>query len=93
MSVQRLACKLALFSCLYQFAVLEFLLDGSCGLNTLTSRNVFSWRPPPEPFHRDVKSGTVRYIEVLCETRLYLSEVGDRVPPRHHGILRLVGRQ
>ncbi len=30
--------------------MLEFLFDGACGLNTLTSRNVFSWRPPQNPF-------------------------------------------
>ncbi len=37
-------------SCNMQFAMLEFLFDGACGLNTLTSRNVFSWRPPQNPF-------------------------------------------
>ncbi len=30
--------------------MLEFLFDAACGLNTLTSRNVFSWRPPQNPF-------------------------------------------
>ncbi len=53
---------------------------------TLCFQERFLVAPPPQNPFTETSSLAPSDIEVLCDTRLYLSEVGDRVPPRHHGI-------
>ncbi len=48
----------------------------------------------PEPFHRDVKSGTIGCIGGSVSQGFTMqSEVGDLVPPRHHAWQITVGQQ
>ncbi len=73
--------------------VCNMLFDGACGLNTLTSRNVFSWRPPQNPFTETSSLAPSDIIIGGSVSQDLIHESVSLIPPRHHGRFQWVGWQ